>query len=120
MEIHATCTWDKDTYTEFFRTFSFQLMAPKKNLIFMGVFAGALALHSLIMLLLFKDAFFLFAVLIALLIFGWNCFIYFFLPGIRYKKLGKMQNSVQYFTFTENGVNICAETDIMRGASDMR
>ncbi len=31
-----------------------------------------------------------------------------------------MQNSVQYYTFTETGVNICAETDIMRGASDVQ
>lgn len=111
-EIRASVTLDRDACTALIRASLYRKADPKKRFTVSCILCGCVFVLSLLYLAFFGLDGPIAALIAALaLLFAYVCFAYLYLPKKQYKALGKLQNAVQHYTFTENSFHVSCDTE---------
>ena len=116
MEIHAKCTWDYEAIKALSHISSFRKTRPSNHLLLFSILIVVIAVLS-VLPVFWGGSIRLQYLLLGILLMGFELFLMFGIPGITYKNMGKMQNTVHEFTFGEDSVNIRSSGEAFSGES---
>ena len=120
MNIYASSTFDYKTVKALTHTASYRRLNPKTVFVLQIVLAVLLMLEAVpcIRYDLVSQAVML--LVLSVFVLGWNIFVYFFLPKIRYNALGKMQGMKNEYTFCEDGIKITSGGDLYNATGEVK
>lgn len=116
MEITATSKYDRKTATALARVGVFKRHNPKKRMILLAALIGVIVAESILMLFLLGGGFPILLLCLSAVLILIQCYVYFLLPKIQYRLLGKFAESCHTFHFTDDTVIITSSGDDYNGS----
>ena len=121
MEIYAKSKYDYETVKALAHTDAYKRFNPKKTFTFWTAYSVVLIVIMIVLLFLWgsdRTLIILLPVCIAVLLL--DCFIYWGLPKVQYKSLGKMANMENEFVFYEDVIKITSNNMEYSGEAELK
>ena len=121
MEVHAKSKFDYETIKELAHRSSYRLLKPKAHGIFMVVCTSIFLLLNIHMWLAYGlDSFNITTFILILVCDAASIYIYWGVPKIRYKALGKLQNLENEFIFGDETMKIISRSEEYTGQGEIK
>lgn len=121
MEVYAKSKFDYETIKELAHTTSYRLLKPKAHGIFMVVCTSIILLLNIHMWLEYGlDSFNITTLVLIFVCDAVSIYIYWGLPKMRYKALGKLQNLENEFIFGDETIKISNKSEEYHGEGEVK
>ena len=121
MQIKASCSYSQDAVRAFVLSNAFGKRDPKKQ--FYGFMIGLAALLAVCLfeIMVFGWEFFSLLLLVCILLISLlYSYIYFLLPVVQFRAMGKLQNTRNTYLFSDESIAVSSENPELTGASEIR
>lgn len=119
MDIKAKCKFDYDSIRALTHLSLFKKANPKKRLLTMSVISAILALVIALEALIFSDADMVGLLCVVIGIILLECYLYFLVPRIRYRTLGKIKNAENEYIFSDNALKVFTKSQEYCGEAEI-
>ncbi len=102
MEIKAKCKFDFESIKALTHLSLFKKASPKKRFLTWSIISTILAVIIVLEMIIFSDPMLIEVLLVAIVLFLFECYLYFLLPKIRYKAVAKMKDAENEYIFCDN------------------
>ena len=119
MEIKAKCKFNFDSIKALTHLSLFKKSNPKKRFLTWSIISGILAVIVFLEMIIFSDAMPIELLCVAVLLFLFECYLYFLLPKIRYKALAKMKDAENEYIFCDNVLKTFTKSQEYNGEAEI-
>ncbi len=119
MEIKAKCKFDFESIKALTHLSLFKKANPKKRFLTWSIISTILAVIIVLEMIIFSDAMLIELLCVAIVLFLFECYLYFLLPKIRYKALTKMKGAENEYIFCDSVLKTFTKSDEYNGEAEI-
>ena len=119
MEIKAKCKFDFESIKALTHLSLFKRANPKKRFLTWSIISTLLVVIIVLEMIIFSDTTLIELLCVAVVLFLFECYLYFLLPKVRYKALAKMKNAENEYTFCDTFLKTFTKNQEYNGEAEI-
>lgn len=119
MEIKAKCKFDFESIKALTHLSLFKKADPQKSFLTWSIISTILAVIIVLEMIIFSDAMLIELLCLAIVLFLFECYLYFLLPKIRYKAMAKMKGAENEYVFCDTVLKIFTKSNEYNGKAEI-